>query len=349
MDKTIIVRLEKFFTEGEKLDPFLPDYGKWEGQVVAFLRAAVSQEEGDKFAELSRAQGPRGAHGRQLGHLDGLLIRARMEPRAAQVTASPRVVSLKELARRILNLLADLGNFPGDSQQGRYSLDGSELANAIATQPDHPNVDPARINDAVALLENDGFVEVERYLGTSPYAFSSVELTAIGRLEYENSSGQIATSSTPANGTRRPIAISGKNRVFVGHGRSEAWRVLKDFLKDRLNLEWDEFNREATAGIHTIDRLKTMLSDSCFAFLVMTAEDERSDGAKTARANVIHEVGLFQGRLGFERAIVLLEHGCEEFSNIAGLSQIRFSKDNIQAVFEDIRRVLEREQIIERR
>ena len=32
--------------------------------------------------------------------------------------------------------------------------------------------------------------------------------------------------------------------------------------------------------------------------------------AVKARMNVIHEVGLFQGRLGFERAIVLLEEGC---------------------------------------
>ena len=35
--------------------------------------------------------------------------------------------------------------------------------------------------------------------------------------------------------------------------------------------------------------------------------------------NVIHEVGLFQGRLGANKAIILLEDGCEEFSNIQGL------------------------------
>lgn len=43
------------------------------------------------------------------------------------------------------------------------------------------------------------------------------------------------------------------------------------------------------------------------------------------------------------RAIVLLEEGCAEFSNIVGLSQIRFSKGDITARFEDIRRVLKRE------
>ena len=63
----------------------------------------------------------------------------------------------------------------------------------------------------------------------------------------------------------------------------------------------------------------------------------------------MHEVGLFQGKLGFSRAIVLLEEGCEEFSNIHGLGQIRFPKGNIAAKFEDIRAVLEREELVEAR
>ena len=40
-------------------------------------------------------------------------------------------------------------------------------------------------------------------------------------------------------------------------------------------------------------------------------------------------------RLGFNRAIVLLEDGCEEFSNITGLGQIRFPKGDITAKFEE--------------
>ena len=89
-----------------------------------------------------------------------------------------------------------------------------------------------------------------------------------------------------------------------------------------------------------------MLDTACFALLVLTAEDELADGAHQARMNVIHEVGLFQGRLGFEKAIVLLEEGCQEFSNINGLGQIRFPKGRINAAFEQIRQVLEREGII---
>lgn len=62
--------------------------------------------------------------------------------------------------------------------------------------------------------------------------------------------------------------------------------------------------------------------------------------------NVVHEIGLFQGRLGFRRAIVLMEEGCNQFSNIEGLGQIRFPKGDIRAKSEDIRGVLSREKII---
>lgn len=139
---------------------------------------------------------------------------------------------------------------------------------------------------------------------------------------------------------------SAANKVFIGHGGSPAWRELKDFLRDRLGLSWEEFGREPTAGMSTLERLQAMLDSSCFALLVMTAEDEHVDDSVHARENVIHEAGLFQGRLGFRKAIILLEEGCSEFSNITGLSQIRFPKGKISSAFEDIRRVLEREKII---
>jgi predicted nucleotide-binding protein len=141
-------------------------------------------------------------------------------------------------------------------------------------------------------------------------------------------------------------AMQKTERVFIGHGRSPVWRELKDFLQDRLTLPCEEFNREPTAGIATIARLQQMLDRACFAFLIMTAEDEHTDSSLHARENVIHEIGLFQGRLGFHKAIVLLEQGCAEFSNIAGLGSIPFPAGGISTKFEDIRQVLEREGVI---
>lgn len=137
--------------------------------------------------------------------------------------------------------------------------------------------------------------------------------------------------------------------VFIGHGQSPLWRELKDFIQDRLHLPWDEFNRVPVAGITNIARLSQMLDAAAIAILVMTGEDEQTDGGLRARMNVIHEAGLFQGRLGFTRAIVLLEEGCEEFSNIHGLGQIRFPRGNLKAAFDEVRQVLEREGLVELR
>ena len=144
--------------------------------------------------------------------------------------------------------------------------------------------------------------------------------------------------------TRRS-QIVGTN-VFIGHGRSPVWRELKDFLQDRLHLPVDEFNRVPVAGVTNTERLLEMMDAAAIAFLVMTGEDEQPDGQFHPRLNVIHEAGLFQGRLGFTRAIVLLEEGCEAFSNIEGLGQIRFARGNIEGAFEQIRAVLEREGLI---
>jgi hypothetical protein len=102
--------------------------------------------------------------------------------------------------------------------------------------------------------------------------------------------------------TRRPAPIP--NKIFIGHGRAKVWQELQTFLVSQLKLEVIEFNRVPAAGISTTSRLEEMLDQSCFALLVMTAEDFHRDGLKHARMNVIHEVGLFQGRLGDRKSVV---------------------------------------------
>jgi hypothetical protein len=134
--------------------------------------------------------------------------------------------------------------------------------------------------------------------------------------------------------------------IFLGHGRSSNWRELKDFIHDKLHLNWEEFNRVPQAGRSTKERLEELMTKCTFAFIIMTGEDEHADRSIHARENVIHEAGLFQGRLGFGHAVILLEAGCNEFSNIHGLVQIRFPKGNVRAVFQDVRELLEHRGLI---
>ena len=90
------------------------------------------------------------------------------------------------------------------------------------------------------------------------------------------------------------------------------------------------------AGVPNSTRLSQMLDDAAFALLVLTAEDEIAEGELQPRMNVVHEAGLFQGRLGFTKAIILVEEGCKEFSNVEGLGQIRFLKGRVSAAFESV-------------
>jgi hypothetical protein len=79
------------------------------------------------------------------------------------------------------------------------------------------------------------------------------------------------------------LAPAHGSKIFIGHGRSPAWRDLKDFIVERLKLPYDEFNAEPVAGKSNADRLRQMLNDAALAFLVLTAEDERADGHMQAR------------------------------------------------------------------
>lgn len=131
--------------------------------------------------------------------------------------------------------------------------------------------------------------------------------------------------------------------IFIGHGRSDQWRQLKDHLQDQHEYKVEAYESGARAGHAVRDILDELMQSASFAILVMTGEDETADGALRARQNVVHETGLFQGRLGFSRAVVLEEEGVETFSNLAGIQTIRFSKDRIRETFGDVLGVLHRE------
>jgi hypothetical protein len=141
-----------------------------------------------------------------------------------------------------------------------------------------------------------------------------------------------------AEGTT-PSAIS----VFIGHGADPQWRDLKDHLQEPHNLKVIAYEIGPRAGLSVKEVLQKMLGESSFAILVLTGEDIHADGESHARENVVHECGLFQGHLGFTKAIVLLEDGVKEFSNIFGINQIRFPKGGIRKTFGDVLATIRRE------
>jgi predicted nucleotide-binding protein len=134
--------------------------------------------------------------------------------------------------------------------------------------------------------------------------------------------------------------------VFIGHGRSTVWARVKAFLSDDFGIKSFSFESKTHVGESIVPILEGFLEEATFAIIVLTAEDETAEGTIRARQNVVHEAGLFQGKLGFKRAIVLRQEGLEDFSNVDGLQYIGFTGDKIDQTFYELTRVLKREGIV---
>jgi predicted nucleotide-binding protein len=148
------------------------------------------------------------------------------------------------------------------------------------------------------------------------------------------------------HGTHHLIPPAKVPCVFIGHGRNSLWARVQVFLEKDLHLNTITYESEARVGMSIVPILEGMLQQATFAILVLTAEDETAEGGKRARQNVVHEAGLFQGMLGFRRAILLVENGIEGFSNVAGLQCIKFEGNKIDSAFYELQRVLKREEQI---
>lgn len=152
----------------------------------------------------------------------------------------------------------------------------------------------------------------------------------------------IFENAAPDARVETPIAPPEKPRIFIGHGgASRDWMDLDMHLTRHHQIETVHYESGSRSG-HTIrDVLDEMLDESSLAILVMTAEDEQADQTFRARQNVVHEAGLFQGRLGFRRTIILREADVEGFSNLDGIQYIPFS--TIRETFGDVLSVIRRE------
>ena len=111
-------------------------------------------------------------------------------------------MGVQDDANRVLLELERFGQIPNDSQRGRYSLDGDTLVRLA-------ELDADRLNDAVELLEESALVEASHYLGTMPYGFADVSLTARGRVQAEQlSKTSAATLPAPLAGMPSRVASS---------------------------------------------------------------------------------------------------------------------------------------------
>ncbi|NEQ47819.1 MAG: hypothetical protein F6K00_31545 [Leptolyngbya sp. SIOISBB] len=134
--------------------------------------------------------------------------------------------------------------------------------------------------------------------------------------------------------------------VFIGHGHSPLWAIVEHHLRETHALNCEIWENQSRTSQHVVNILNQMLNVATFAVIIATADDETKEGLPRARQNVLHEIGLFQGRLGFNRVVLMMQENIEEFSNMAGLQVIRFSDNHIEQGFYELDSVLRREKVI---
>jgi predicted nucleotide-binding protein len=144
------------------------------------------------------------------------------------------------------------------------------------------------------------------------------------------------TASEP----RQPnLATPAPQRVFISHGRSQHWRAVQDYIENDIGLETMELAQEANRGLTVIEKLFDRASHCDSAVIVMTGDDMAPDGPRV-RENVMHEIGLFQGKYGRQRVVLLHEEGVSIPTNLSGVVYIPFPKQGIEAGFYVLQREL---------
>ena len=94
-------------------------------------------------------------------------------------------------------------------------------------------------------------------------------------------------------------------------------------------------------GLTIVEKLEKASAFCNCAIVLLTKDDEITDGGMRPRQNVIHEIGFFQGKYGRNKVILLCERGVELLSNISGIMRIEFDVTHFEAVYDAIRMELD--------
>jgi hypothetical protein len=114
-------------------------------------------------------------------------------------------MGIRENATKLLLMMSNYKSQDNDPNKGRYEFRNDEL-------PDLTGLRPEDLNDAVDILESNGYAKPMRYLGTHPYTFASVELTPRGRLEAE----RVESASTEAKPKTKEATTVANTPLPVG-------------------------------------------------------------------------------------------------------------------------------------
>ena len=121
---------------------------------------------------------------------------------------------------------------------------------------------------------------------------------------------------------------------------------MRSYLEREHGLDVRVWEAQSRVGTNPKEFLREELEQCVFAVMVVTADDSTPEGRRRGRQNVIHETGLFQSKLGFEKVALIVEEGVEGCSNLAGIDVITFKPRRIDQAFHALDAVLRREGLV---
>ncbi len=191
---------------------------------------------------------------------------------------------------------------------------------------------PDRINEGVELLESKRLIDVRHWAGTLPFSFSGVELTAEGRVRYEESiENRGATMGSPASSSGA-TARKGRHRVFVVHGQDEAPKNAVQIFLRKLDLEDIVLHEQPNRGRTIIEKFESYAAVD-FALVLLTPDDTGGPVGtspdklkRRARQNVVLELGYFIGKLGRDHVCALHQGDVEIPSDLSGMLWVEMDR-----------------------
>lgn len=129
--------------------------------------------------------------------------------------------------------------------------------------------------------------------------------------------------------------------IFIGHGRKNDWKDLRDHLRDKHSYSLRFYESCDRSGGYLFDNVNEMITGSKISILVLTNDDIMKDDSMRARQNVIHELGMAQVIHGIKNTLAVIEEGCDWPSNIQGIDCFPYTK-SIREINGDIVSALEK-------
>ncbi|MFD3704973.1 carbohydrate kinase family protein [Nocardia sp. NPDC058658] len=139
-----------------------------------------------------------------------------------------------------------------------------------------------------------------------------------------------------------PVRDIGPRRVLILHDDDTQWRQVNTFLTNRCGLETEHLGPAEVAARGPEAVVRDIVSHCSFAVCILSG-GEPGQGSSRPDQAIVHQVGILHGRYGFGRVAILVEDGCDLFTNLSGLIRLDFPKGRVDAKFVELRRMLLRE------